>query len=98
MAAKLHVSNLPAEATEQTIRDLFAKAGTVVSVALTTDLSTEESKRFALVEMASVKETRVAIAALDGYQLGECIVAVRMALRREVPYHNRSRPKREPGM
>ncbi len=99
MAAKLHVSNLPPDATEQTIRELFARAGTVASVMLMKSLSTGQSKQVAFVEMGSQKETEAAIAALNGYTLGENQLAVRLARRSEVPveYHNRSRPHHDLG-
>ncbi len=97
MRAKLHVGNLPVDATEQTIRELFTKAGTVVSVMVVKDLVTGQSTGVAFVEMASFPEIQAAISLLNESELQGQRLTVRAALLGEapVPYHNRSRPKRE---
>ena len=96
MAAKLHVGNLPFDATDETIRAMFARAGTVLSVTLMKDRFTGDSKRLAFVEMASPEETQAAIAALHGHTIGDRRLTVRLARPGEetAPYRNRSRPRR----
>ncbi len=96
MKAKLHVGNLPVEADEQTIRELFTKAGTVVSVMVVKDLRTGQSTGVAFVEMASSDETQAAILLLNECELQGQRLTVRAALPGEapIPYHNRSRPNR----
>ncbi len=97
MTSKVHVGNLPVEATEQSIRDLFTKAGTVVSVMVAKDRFLGQSERVAFVEMASANETTTAISLLNNSEFQGKRLTVRAALRSEVPvlYHNRSRPNRE---
>ncbi len=94
MTAKLHVSNLPIEATEQAIRERFSKAGTVVSVVIVNDLMSGRSKGIAFVKMATPGEAKTAISLLNGCDFQGQRLTVREALRDEapVPFHNRSRP------
>ena len=51
MAKKLYVGNLPFSATEDEIRALFEKHGTVVSVNLINDRETGRPRGFGFVEM-----------------------------------------------
>ncbi len=83
MEVKLYVGNLPFDTTEQTIREMFAQAGTVVSVALIKDRSTGQSKGFAFVEMSTQKEAQTAISTLNGRVIGDRQLAVSIARPRE---------------
>lgn len=58
---RLFVGNLPFTITEDALRDLFAKAGTVVSVKIITDKFSGRSKGFAFVEMTTDEEAQKAI-------------------------------------
>jgi RNA recognition motif-containing protein len=69
MGKKLYVGNLPYSITEQSIRDAFAKAGTVTSVAIISDRDTGQSKGFGFVEMATDAEAQAAISQLNGQSL-----------------------------
>lgn len=66
MAKKLYVGNLPFTATEDEIRELFAKHGAVVSVNLITDRDTGRPRGFGFVEM---EDTTTAQQQLDGYEM-----------------------------
>ena len=62
---KLFVGNLPQDATEESIRTLFAEFGTVRSVSVASDIFTGKCRGFGFIEMEG-HEARAAQAALDG--------------------------------
>jgi RNA recognition motif-containing protein len=66
LAAKIYVGNLSFQSSEDDLRELFEKHGTVESVAIITDRDTGRSRGFAFVEMGSASEAQAAIRALDG--------------------------------
>ncbi len=66
MGRKLYVGNLPYSTTEQTLREAFAKAGTVTTANVIVDRDTGQSKGFGFVEMASDQEAQAAIQELNG--------------------------------
>ena len=59
------MGNLPYEARESEVEELFAAHGEVISVALPTDRETGRARGFGFVEMADEDATK-AISALDG--------------------------------
>ncbi len=67
---KIYVGNLPFTSTEDELRTLFARHGSVESVAVITDRETGRPRGFAFVEMADATAAADAIKALDGTQLG----------------------------
>ena len=69
MAQKIYVGNLPYEAEEASVRDLFATHGEVISVALPTDRETGRPRGFGFIEMSS-EDAAKAIQALDGTDFG----------------------------
>lgn len=83
METKLYVGNLPYNTTEDEIRNLFAQAGTVASVAVIKDRETGQSKGFAFVEMSSQAEAEKAIQTFNGYMLGSRPLKVNIARPRE---------------
>ena len=83
MDVKLYVGNLPFDTTEDTIREMFAQSGTVVSVALIKDRSTGYSKGFGFVEMSSQAEAQEAIKVLNGRVMGDRQLTVSLARPRE---------------
>jgi len=83
MDVKLYVGNLPFDTTEETIRELFAASGTVVSVALIKDRDTGQSKGFAFVEMGSQKDAQTAMSTLNGRMIGDRQLKVNLAKPRE---------------
>lgn len=62
---KMFVGNLPASASEESVRALFSEYGTVRSIEVVRDLFTHECRGFGFVEMEG-HEARAAISALDG--------------------------------
>ena len=66
MNTKLYVGNLPYSVTESALRELFAPAGEIVSVAVITDRDTGRPRGFAFVEMADAAGAQKAIATLNG--------------------------------
>ena len=66
---RLYVGNLPFSATEESVRALFSKHGTVEKVSLITDRETGRPRGFGFVEMSSADAAR-AIQALNGVDLG----------------------------
>lgn len=62
---KLFVGNLPPEASEASVRELFSTYGTVRSIDLAADIFTGRCKGFCFIEMEG-HEARAAQVALDG--------------------------------
>ena len=62
---KLFVGNLPFTATDETVRTLFSKHGTVEKISLITDRETGRPRGFGFVEMSSGDASR-AMQALNG--------------------------------
>jgi RNA recognition motif-containing protein len=62
---KLYVGNLPFDATEDSVRALFAPHGTVEKLSLITDRETGRPRGFGFVEMSNADATR-AMQALNG--------------------------------
>lgn len=65
----IYVGNLPFNATEQDLRVLFERHGTVDSVKLINDRETGKPRGFGFVDMPPA-EAQGAIQALNGYQMG----------------------------
>lgn len=70
MGSKLYVGNLPYEATEDELQELFAAAGTVESVNIMRDRMTGRARGFAFVEMATDEEAQAAITQLNEKPFG----------------------------
>lgn len=83
MQTKLYVGNLSYDTTEDDLRNLFAQAGTVASVALIKDRDTGRSKGFAFVEMSNQSEAEKAIQQFNGYTLADRPLKVNAARPRE---------------
>lgn len=95
MDTKLYVGNLSYNTTEDALREHFAQAGTVTSVALIKDRATGRSKGFAFVEMSSQSEAEEAIKKLNGTRLDNREIRVDKARpteeRAPSSYNDRSR-------
>lgn len=83
MAKKLYVGNLAYSTTEEQIRELFAQAGEVDSVALITDRETGRAKGFGFVEMNTEEGSQEAIKRFNGYALDNRTLTVNEARPRE---------------
>jgi len=69
MNKKLYVGNLAYGVTADTLTQLFATVGEVVSSTVITDRYTNRSKGFGFVEMATEEQAQEAITKLDGQEL-----------------------------
>jgi RNA recognition motif-containing protein len=80
MSKKLYVGNLPFSSTEEDLRQLFGRHGSVESVNVITDRETGRPRGFAFVEMSEPSAASDAIKALDGTQLGGRALKVNEAM------------------
>ncbi len=83
MATKLFVGSLSWNTTDDTLRDFFATAGTVVSASVIKDRETDRSKGFGFVEMSSDEEAKTAIDKLNNQELDGRAIVVSEARPRE---------------
>ena len=83
MNTKLYVGNLSFATTEATLRELFAKAGTVTEVHLATDKLSGRSRGFAFVTMNSPAEAQKAVISLGSQQLDGSAIKVSEARERD---------------
>lgn len=67
---KMYVGNLPHDATEESVQELFSTYGTVRSVRLSADVFSGKCRGFGFIEMEG-HEARAAIAGLDGKTVGD---------------------------
>lgn len=66
MGPKLYVGNIAFSVTEEKLKELFSRHGSVVSVRIITDKISGRSRGFGFVEMGSGGEAQRAVAALNG--------------------------------
>jgi len=66
MSNKLYVGSLSYDTTDDSLKDLFSKAGKVVSATVITDKMSGRSKGFAFVEMSTEEEAKKAIEMFNG--------------------------------
>jgi RNA recognition motif-containing protein len=66
MSTRLYVGNISFKATEDDLKDLFSKAGEVVSVKLIKDAATGRLRGFGFVEMAEKEGVQKAVSMLNG--------------------------------
>jgi RNA recognition motif-containing protein len=83
MEPKLYVGNLPYDATEDELRELFSGAGTVASAAIITDRETGRSKGFGFVQMGTQAEAEKAVSMFNGREMRERQLKVALARPRE---------------
>lgn len=97
MTKRIYVGNLPFHTTEQQVRDLFARHGTVNSVTMVTDGQTGQFRGFCFVEMQAARAD-TAIAALNGRSIGGRKLRVNEAQPRPKRESKRRRaPRRDAG-
>ena len=86
MATKLFVGSLAWATNDDSLKDFFAAAGTVVSASVIMDRETNRSKGFGFVEMSSDEEAKAAVEQLNGKDLdGRAIVVSEARPREERP-------------
>src|ERR1044071_8420573 len=83
MSAKLFVGNLSFAVMENELQDLFAQAGTVVSVSVLQDKFTGKGRGFGFVEMSSDQEAQKAIELFHGKEFQGRNLTVNVARPRE---------------
>ncbi|HEX2484980.1 MAG TPA: RNA-binding protein [Myxococcota bacterium] len=83
MSKKLYVGNLPFTSTEEELRGLFGRHGSVASVNVIMDRETGRPRGFAFVEMSEASAAQDAIRALDGSDLGGRSIRVSEAQERQ---------------
>ncbi len=83
MNTKLYVGNLPFDATENDLQDMFAAFGPVTEVNLIMDRATGRSRGFAFVSMATPEAAQAAITGLSGKDIKGRALTVNEARPRE---------------
>lgn len=83
MASKLFIGSLAWATNDDSLRDFFASAGTVVSANVIVDRETGRSKGFGFVEMSTDEEAKAAIDQLNGKELDGRPIVVNEARPRE---------------
>ena len=63
---KMYVGNIPYNATEEDLRELFSVYGEIISLKIIQDRDTGRSKGFGFIEMEEEKDARKAIEELNG--------------------------------
>ena len=76
---KLFVGNLNFQTTEDVLRQVFSRFGTVRSAMLAMDRETGRPRGFAFVEMGSDEEAQAAIKGLDGQPVDARALQVSLA-------------------
>jgi RNA recognition motif-containing protein len=86
MATKLFIGSLAWGTNDDSLKDFFSAAGTVVSANVIVDRDSNRSKGFGFVEMSSDEEAKKAIDELNGKELdGRAIVVSEARPREERP-------------
>lgn len=93
MNNKLYVSNLPYSVNDQSLGQMFADHGTVVSAKIITDKMSGRSKGFGFVEMETDQQATDAMAKLNGTEINGRRMNVAVA-RPQAPRDNAG-PRRE---
>ncbi len=69
MSKKIYVGNLNYGTTEETLSNIFAQYGEVVSAVVIKDRFTEQSKGFGFIEMADDQAADAAITTINGSEI-----------------------------
>jgi RNA recognition motif-containing protein len=63
---KIYVGNIPYNATEEELREMFLEIGEIDSLKIMKDQFTDRSKGFGFIEMVNEEDAKKAIATLNG--------------------------------
>ena len=63
---KMYVGNIPYNASEEDLKDLFSEYGEIESLKIMKDQFTDRSKGFGFIEMVNEEDAKKAIATLNG--------------------------------
>ena len=80
---RIYVGGLPYSTNNDSLRDLFAEAGTVSDANVVEDRYSGQSRGFGFVEMPNAEEAKAAIAKFNGYSLDGRPLTVNEAKPRE---------------
>lgn len=90
---KLFVGRLPYEVTEENLRELFEKFGSVSSAKVVMDRYTGRSRGFGFVEMSDESEAKEAMDKLDGSEVMGRTIVVKEANESEGGERREFRPR-----
>jgi len=79
----IYVSNLSFHTSEEDLKDLFSKYGSVTSAKIIMDRMTNQSRGFAFVEMPSEEEGNAALNGLNGKDIQGRALSVSVAREKE---------------
>jgi cold-inducible RNA-binding protein len=79
----IYIGNLPFQASEEDIKELFTAFGEVSSVSIIKDKYTGQSRGFGFIEMPNTNEGQAAIQGLNGKEFMERSLVVNPARPRE---------------
>ncbi len=79
----IYVSNLSFQTTEEDLKSMFGKFGTVTSAKIIMDRETNRSRGFAFIEMPSESEANEAIQKLNNKEIGGRALSVSVAREKE---------------
>ena len=82
MGTRIFVGNLPFNATEDQLSQLFASHGEVASVSIVKDKFTDRSRGFAFVEMTNAEAATAAITALANHSMDNRTLTINIARER----------------
>ncbi len=97
MGNRLYVGNISFQASEDDLKELFSKAGTVASTKLITDAATGRPRGFGFVEMSSDEEAQKAIGMLNESSFMDRNIVVNEAKPQGERDRSRGGPSRERG-
>lgn len=90
MAKNIFIGSIPFSVSDDTINQLFAKYGQVLSVNIIKDKFSGQSRGFAFVEMSTDEEAQKAIQGLNNYSLEGRNLVVKEALPKPTYTNGRS--------
>lgn len=94
---KLFVSGFPLEITEMELAQLIAPHGDIATIKIVRDRQTKKCKGYAFIEMATLTDAENAVIALDGAQLQERELTVKISEEKPVaPKPSFKRPPARP--
>ena len=76
MNPRLYIGNLPPTVTEAELQTLFSRVGAVIGVQLMLDPTTQKSRGYAFITMASPELAATALRDLHSYSLGGRYITV----------------------
>jgi RNA recognition motif-containing protein len=79
MEKRLYVGGLHYAVTDDSLRQVFSKAGTVIAASVVLNRMTGKSRGFGFVEMATLQEAQRAVQMFDGKKIEGRIVTVNEA-------------------